>query len=72
MALFILSLWVLSLCLTTLFHVGVARNLIDATGLTCLIIVIGYLLTIFYENLKHRTYINWMQIKSNETKREGL
>lgn len=72
MILFILFLWSISFGFTTLFHVGLARSLLDATGLTCLIVSIGYLLTIFYENRKHRTYINWMKIKNYETKREGF
>lgn len=72
MILFIVSLWAISFGLASLFQIGLVRIFIDATGLTCSIIIIGYLLTFFYENLKHRTYINWMQIKSHETKREGV
>jgi hypothetical protein len=69
---FILFLWAISFSLATLFQVDFPRSLLDATGLTCLSIVVGYILTIFYENRKHRTYINWLQIKNYETKRESL
>lgn len=72
MIFFIVFLWSVSFGVVTLFQIGLSRVLLDATGLTSLIIVMGYLLTIFYENRKHRIYINWMQIKNNETKREGV
>lgn len=72
MILFILLLWPVSFGLAALFQVGLARSLIDATGLTCLSVVIGYILTIIYENRQHRTYINWIHLKNNETKREDL
>lgn len=72
MIIFILLLWSASFGLTTLFQFGLARSLIDATGLTCLSVVIGYILTIIYENRQHRTYINWIHLKNNETKHEGL
>jgi hypothetical protein len=72
MIFFILFLWSISFGLATLFQVGLVRGLFDATGLTCLIVVIGYLLTIFYENRKHRTYIKWLQIKNYETEHEDF
>lgn len=69
---FILLLWSISFSLVILFHVGLARSFIDATGLTCLSVAIGYILTIFYEHRQHRIYINWIKFKDNETEPEGF
>lgn len=69
---FILLLWLISFGLAALFQVDFTRVLIDATSLTSLSIATGYILTVFYEHRQHRTYINWIQLKNNETKHKGF
>ena len=55
-----------------LFQAGLLRSALDATALMLSSLVVGYILTIFYENRRYRTYINWMQIQKRETECKGV
>ena len=72
MVFLIVLLWSMSFGVALLFQAGLLRSALDATALMLSSLVVGYILTIFYENRRYRTYINWMQIQKRETECKGV